>query len=93
LCTENIEAFAGIDAHSVLKRLQLESGLECSEQVAELPDGTQYLIRQPRSMAFDKMDEETFQDFMRNICEHISGRYLNGMDADAVEKMLEMMVE
>jgi hypothetical protein len=93
LCTENIEAFAGMDAHAVLKRLQLESGLECSEQVAELPDGTQYLIRQPRSMAFDKMDELQFSRLVSGLCSWISARYWPQLTAKQIEDMSAAMVD
>ena len=93
LCSENIEVFTGMDAHSVLKRLQLESGLECSEQVAELPDGTQYLVRQPRSMAFDKMDEAEFRSLVSALCSWIVARYWPTLTPTQIEQMASAMVD
>jgi predicted aconitase len=93
LCVEQIPGFEMLDAHDALKRLQLEAGIECEESLVKAPDGKFYLMKSARSIAFDKMDEQTFQDFMRKICEHIAVRYLDSMDAENVEKILEAMVE
>jgi hypothetical protein len=93
LCSENIDFFAGMDAHAVLKRLQLESGLECNEQVAKLPDGTQYLIRQPQSIAFGKMDEAQFKALVAGLCSWIAARHWPTLTADQIEQMADAMVD
>lgn len=93
LCATNIPQFDSMDAHGVLKRLQLESGIECDEQVAEMPDGTQYLVRQPRSMAFEKMDEAQFGKLVAGLCSWIAARYWPQLTPDQIEQMAGAMVD
>ena len=93
LCVENIDAFIGVDSHTVLKRIQLESGTACDEQVAHLPDGTQFLIRQPKSMAFDKMCENEFNSLVIGLCTWISMRYMPTLTPDKVRVLAEAMID
>lgn len=93
LCAQNIAAFSGLDAHAVLKRLQLESGIECTEQVAELPDGTQYLVRQPKSMAFERMDEAQFGKLVSGLCSWIAARHWPTLTPEQIENMAGAMVD
>ena len=59
LCRENIDEFADFtSSHEVLKRLQMDSGVECDETTVELPGFGQVIHRMPRSLSFESMDED-----------------------------------
>ena len=93
LCVENIESFEGMDAHMAIKRLQLESRVECDEigfHINGYPEMTYQII--PRSISFNSMGEERFQNAAKAICRHIAAKYWPSLSADAVEKMAEVEI-
>lgn len=87
LVIENIPDFemfvAHQDEHTVLKRLQLDSGLACEELM--LDGGLIYKI--PLSLAFDEMDEEEFTSLYTGLCAWIGKRYYGDLDASAVDDL------
>ena len=92
LCAENIDDFTGMDAHSVLKRLQIEARIGCEEIGIKVP-GYGYMIQFiPRSLSFASMDEQEFHDIVQGFCRYISEQYWPGMDAQQVERMAAAMV-
>lgn len=93
LVAQNIEGFEGMPAHMVLKRLQIESGLECDEMAIEMPGIGGVLQRIPRSLSFDSMDDVAFHEFVAGICRHIAKQYWPSLDADQIEEMAELMVD
>ncbi|MHB1403841.1 MAG: hypothetical protein ACYCWB_15720 [Thiobacillus sp.] len=68
---QNIDRFAGMQAHAAIKELQAESGVYCDREEFDIP-GLGRLSRQvPQSLAFDSMGEEAFQDFWRGCCAYL----------------------
>lgn len=93
LVAENIESFAGIDPHKVLKRLQLEGQIECEEfayKVAGYGMITQHI---PRSLSFESMDEATFNQVYRQMCQHIVKEYWPKETTDSVAEMALLMAD
>lgn len=93
LCAQNIEAFTGIDAHVVIKRLQIEGRIACDE-IGVLVPGYGMLIQFiPRSMSFESMDEAEYHDAAKQICRLIAERYWKGLEPDQIEQMAGAMVD
>jgi hypothetical protein len=93
MMVEQCDEFSGMDAHDALKRLQRECGAFCDELSMTLDLGalgTHVVgIKQPRSMAFDELDESEFQSLVKAIYEHIAAKYWTTMTPEAVEQMVE----
>jgi hypothetical protein len=93
LVAENIEKFAGKKHHEVLKQLQFESGVECDVTRTELPEfGMVLESKQPRSMAFDCMEQGAFYEFVRGICTHIASEYWPQCTPEEIESMAQAML-
>lgn len=92
LVAENIEPFAGMGHHDALKKLQRESGVECDISYIEIPGGGALEHRQPRSMAFDSMDQGQFHKFVAGICQHIVRQHWPTCTPEQVEQMATAMV-
>lgn len=117
LCKENIEDFSGMDAHAVIKRLQIEGNIYCDELAIKpysikiidsilnavkpildlfglvLTDKGMLIVRMPRSLSFDSMDEADFHDAAKQICRLIAERYWPDMTADQIEEMSSLMID
>lgn len=100
LIAENIEEFAGMDAHAVLKRLQLEAGVACDEVLAfmdiELMGHKQRIKvnqRIPRSLSFASMEDGEFREVMRALSNYVAREYWPGLTAERIEAMAEAMPE
>lgn len=93
LCAQNIEDFAGMDAHAVLKRLQWEANIGCSTMGAKVPGVGFVEVRIPESLSFDNMDQTAFKDVVRGFCRHIAERYWPDMEPEEIEKMASCMVD
>lgn len=93
LCIENIEGFEDMKQHDALKRLQRESGVECDISYIEIPGGGALEHRQPRSMAFDSMDQTRFFQFVSALCGYIARTYWPDCTAEEVEAMADAMVK
>lgn len=117
LCVENIDEFRHMDAHAVLKRLQLEGNI-CCDEVAIKPAGIGLIpvavinslkpvlemfglklndhglliVRVPRSLSFDSMDESEYQDAAKRICRYIAEVYWAGLEPERIERMADSMV-
>jgi len=93
LCAENIEAFHGMDAHVVLKRLQWEANVACEEVGVVVPGIGLAMMRFPLSWAFDTMDDGERHEAARALCRHIAEKYWPDMSPVAIEEMAESFVE
>lgn len=93
LCAANIEEFAGIDPHRVIKRLQIEGRVACDEIGVLVPGFGMVIQFIPRSMSFSEMDEAEYHDSAKKICRLIAERYWQGLDADQIEEMAGAMVD
>lgn len=89
LISENIEAFSGLDSHSVLKRLQIEANVGCDEIALSFPGVGPCSYRVPRSLSFDTMDEVEFQDVMHALCKYVSKTYWPTLKPEQIEAMAE----
>ena len=93
LVAENIEEFSGLDAHTCIKRLQIEGRIACDE-IGIMVQGYGMVIQFiPRSMSFDSMDEEEYHDCAKQICRLIAERYWQGLDPEQIEEMAGVMVD
>ena len=57
---DNVEAFAGLDMHSAIKRLQERSGIGCESVEYDLPGIGKLTRTEARSLNFSDMDEGEF---------------------------------
>lgn len=93
LCAANIDAFSGMDAHQVLKRLQIEADIGCEHIMLRIPGLGAVEQRIPQSLSFDSMDEGEFKGIARAFCRHIAEQYWLNMTAEQVEQMAESFVD
>ena len=103
LCVENIDDFAGLDDHRALKRLQIEGNIACDEigvpaevamqllrEAVERGDNM-VMMRIPRSMSFETMDEGERHEMGIAFCKHISARYWPALTPESIQEMAEGM--
>ena len=93
LCAENIEDFSGLDAHTTIKRLQIEGKIACEEIGISIPGYGMVIQFIPRSLSFDSMDEAEFHEAAKSICRLIAERYWKGLTAERIENMAGCMVD
>lgn len=93
LCSRNIEAFHGMDAHAVLKKLQLDGNIECDETRTEIPGLGVVIHRAARSLSFEAMDQGHFFEVSKAFCRHIAATYWPELTSEAVQEMAESFVE
>ena len=93
LVAANIEAFSGLDAHTCIKRLQIEGRIACDE-IGIMVQGYGMVIQFiPRSMSFDSMDQAEYHDCAKRICRLIAERYWQGLEPEQIAEMAESMVD
>ncbi|SEN75186.1 hypothetical protein, partial [Nitrosomonas marina] len=119
LCVVHIDEFKYMDAHSVLKRIQLEANIYCDEiavkptglraliplQVLEmlrpilqafglkLTDAGLMIVRIPRSLSYESLDQSEYEDAARKICDYISEVYWTSLQPWQIEEMAESMID
>jgi hypothetical protein len=93
LVAENIEAFSGMPAHSVLKRVQLEADIACDEMALNFPGIGPCTYRIPQSLSFESMDEGRFREVFKAMCDYIAEKYWHSLTSDQIEEMAGVMVE
>lgn len=91
LVAENVEEFTGLNAHQVLKRLQLESGVACEEIAIKVEGYGMMMHRTPLSLSFDSMDEGEFREAINGLSRWISDNYWKGLDEVQVLDMAALM--
>ena len=93
LVAANIEAFSGLDAHTCIKRLQIEGRIACDE-IGIMVQGYGMVIQFiPRSMSFESMDEAEYHDCAKRICRLIAERYWPNLEPLQIEEMAGVMVD
>ena len=91
---ENTDDFAHYtDSHAVLKRLQVEANVGCDVMLIHAPGYGMLEHRTPQSLSFENMDEAEFQRVYAGFCQYVIKRYWPDMDADAIERMAELVGE
>ncbi|MGH8443827.1 MAG: hypothetical protein ACREVL_01115 [Solimonas sp.] len=74
------------DSHGALKHLQALSGVECDEYSITLESGEAAIVRTPRSLAFDEMDETVFQAAYKGFCDYLIRKYWHGLAQWQIEE-------
>lgn len=92
LCAANIQDFAGMEAHAILKRIQWEAGIGCDEMGVQVPGVGLAMVRIPRSLGYESMDQGEFHEVTRAFCRHIASQYWRGMSEDQIAEMAESFV-
>lgn len=92
LVAENIEQFEGMDAHRVLKRLQIEGNIGCEETAIYVPGVGMCMHRTPLSLSFESMDQGDFHEVMQGFCRHIAKVYWPELAPEQIEQMAGVMV-
>ena len=92
MVADNIDEFAGMDCHAVLKRLQLEAGVAC-EEIAYRVHGMTVVQRIPISLSFESLDEAEFRAVFSGMCRHLAATYWPTLTADEIAGMIELMPE
>lgn len=93
LCADNIEAFEGMDAHMVLKRIQLEGDIGCDHIALRFPGIGPCEYRIPQSLSYQSMDEGAFHELFMQMCLYISRTYWPSMSPDEIAHLAEIMPE
>ena len=92
-CIKNIPSFAEIeDAHKAIKRLQLESGIECDEMAINLDGFGMVVVKQARSFAFDRMGEEDFKAAAQGISDYAVAKYGGALTQDQLNGLVSASV-
>lgn len=92
LVVANIEAFAGLDAHKAIKRLQIEGKVACDEIGIMVANYGMVIQLIPRSLSFESLDEGEYQQAARGISRTIAERYWTDLEPEQIEEMAEAMV-
>jgi len=93
LLSENLDAFEGVDAHAVLKRLQIEANIGCDEVALNFPGVGPCVYRVPRSLSYASMDDGEFREVIAGMCRHVSKTYWPMCTPEQVEAMASAWVE
>lgn len=93
LVCQNIEGFEHETHHTAIKRLQADGNVMCEPVVYMLPGLGSLTRNEPRSIAFDEMEEGEFHLFWQGICAHIVSRYWPSVDPETIEAMIPLMPE
>ncbi|MCF6327568.1 MAG: DUF1367 family protein [Devosiaceae bacterium] len=91
LVASNIDEFAGIDAHSVLKRIQYEANIECDHMEVKVPEVGFVEVRTPRSLSFGSMDEGSFKQTFRGLARYIAENYWPELTEEQIAEMASSM--
>lgn len=92
LVVSNIEAFHGLDAHTAIKRIQLEGRIECDLIGINIAGYGMVEQAIPRSLSFDTMDEAEYQAAAAAMCRHIAKVYWPTLSPEKIEQMAESFV-
>lgn len=93
LCTVHIETFKGMDAHQVLKRMQIEGNIHCDSIGVVIPGMSVMEYRYPLSLDFETVDEGKRHEIARSFCRWIASNYWKDMPPEEIEIMAESFIE
>lgn len=91
LIGQNLDDFAGLDAHEAIKKLQRLSGVECEQMQVEVPGMGTLNVNQARSLAFDAMDEIRFQKAYTGFCQYLISKYWPKLSEAEIENMASLV--
>lgn len=92
LLVEQTETFADLNAHTAIKRLQIESGVCCDRVEYDVPGIGTITRTEPWSTSFDDMEEGTWTELWTALVKRAE-KYLPGMSADAIGEFINMTVD
>jgi len=92
MVADNIEAFEGMEPHSVLKRLQCEAHI-AGDWIPMRMQGMAVEYFVPQSLSFASMDQGRFYEVFTAMCRHVSEKYWPDLTAEQVAEMAETMPE
>lgn len=93
MLAENLDAFEGMEAHAVLKRLQIESNVGCDEVALIFPGTGPCSYRVPRSLSYENMGEDEFRAVIAGMCAYVSKKYWTTCSPEQIQRMAEVWVE
>ena len=93
LLAENLDAFDGMSAHNVLKRLQIEGDIACEHIALVFPGVGPVEYRQAKSLSYESMDETEFRETITAMCRYVSKTYWPTCTPEKVEAMASCWVE
>lgn len=91
LCAKNLDDFHGMDAHAVLKRIQIEGGIACEETAIKVDGFGMMMHRTPLSMSFEDMEDGARSEMAKAFCMFISEKYWPDISAEQIQEMAEVM--
>lgn len=71
LIRESFDECAQMDAHDALKHMQSKAGVCCVTVEYDIPGVGKLTRTEPRSIAFDSMDEGEFSQLFKGICDYL----------------------
>jgi hypothetical protein len=93
LVANNTDAFAGLNAHQVLKRIQIEGDIGCDHTALNFPGVGPVIYRVPRSLAFESMDDGEFSEIYRAFARYVSDTYWPSLTPEEIQTMARDMPE
>lgn len=93
LLAENLDAFTGMEAHAVLKRLQIEGDVGCDHIALVFPGIGPCEYRQARSLSYESMEDGEFREVISGMCRHVAKTYWKTCTAEQIESMAACWVE
>lgn len=90
LLSRNVDEFKNIDAHNILKRIQLEADIYCEHIMLKMPQFGPVEYRQAVSISFDSLDQGEFEDLFKQLCDYVAEKYWPDMNKEQVERMADM---
>ena len=91
MVADNIDEFSGMDAHSVIKRIQYEANVECDHIGVKVPNIGFVEVRQPRSLSFASMDEGDCKETYRGLARYVAMEYWPDLSEARIAEMSEVM--
>lgn len=92
LIASNLDAFDGVEAHDVLKRLQIEANIGCDEIALNFPGVGPCSYRVPRSLSYESMDDGEFKGVIAGMCAYVSKTYWASLSPEKIEAMADAWV-
>ena len=93
MLAENLDAFDGVGAHAVLKRIQIEADIACDHIALVFPGVGPVEYRQARSLSYESMDEAEFRDTIGAMCRYVARTYWPSCAPEEIERMALRWVE
>jgi hypothetical protein len=93
LLAENLDAFEGMTAHAVLKRLQIEGDIACDHIALVFPGVGPVEYRQAQSLSYESMEDGQFREVIAAMCRHVSRTYWPSCKPEEIERMASCWVE